>query len=188
LIPEAVSFLLNNPIDFPLNQLPQFKFDIVGEGLQYPVFLESINIHSLSPYFQLHGFLSHAAALECISGSQFSLLPTLAPTDGSDFIGSPTKLFEYMALGSIPIASNVGQQSRILNQSVQPSSFISSSFSTPPLDCCGIIFQHDSVCSLARAIYYAIANYQSLDFMRHNCRARVENLYTWQRHVRHLLS
>jgi len=188
LIPEAVRFLLTNPIEFPINGLPNFQFNIIGEGLQYPIFLESIYKYGLAPYFHLHGFQSHDSALDSISRSQFSLLPTLAPVDGSNFIGSPTKLFEYMALGSIPIASNVGQQSYILSDSIQPSSFMTLPYSLPSHDCCGIIFSQGSIISFARAIHYALANYDSLDFMRHNCRARVAKLYTWQTHVDHLLA
>jgi len=187
LIPEAVRFLLNNPTQYPIIDLPHFQFNIIGEGLQYPTFLDSIHKYALAPYFRLHGFLSHDSALEFISRSQFSLLPTLAPADGSDFIGSPTKLFEYMALGSIPIASNVGQQSQILSEFPQPSSFISPPYTLPSRDCCGIIFSQGSIPSFARAIHYALTNSKSLHFMRHNCRARVAKLYTWQAHVDHLL-
>ncbi|MCK4550326.1 MAG: glycosyltransferase family 4 protein [Candidatus Aenigmarchaeota archaeon] len=40
--------------------------------------------------------------------------PTVPNPDGTEFFGSPTKLFEYMAMGNAIISSNIGQMKEIL--------------------------------------------------------------------------
>ena len=45
----------------------------------------------------------------------FLLSPHVPLEDGSDFFGSPTKLFEYMAMGKAIVASRLGQIGEVLS-------------------------------------------------------------------------
>jgi glycosyltransferase involved in cell wall biosynthesis len=189
LIPLALNYILSRHHIYPRWNSVTPKFHIVGDGATYSNFVDLISKFSLSDYFILYGLRSHPFSLNIIGSSHFSLLPTSLPPDKSSFIGSPTKLFEYMALGSIPIASNVGQQYSILKPSV---SFLVSSPQSglnpyPGHDNLGIIFEADSVRSLADAIYFAYTQYSVISHSHANCRKLVASSYTWSANVNSLL-
>lgn len=192
LIPLAVNHILENSHAFPLDNIPDFIFQIVGGGISYGKFCDSISSLNLQKYFLLHGFLPHDQALRIISESQFSLLPTSRPKDDSLFIGSPTKLFEYMSLASIPIASNVGQQSSIvfpaLSFPLLSSTSVHPQFPSHSPDYIGLTFEADCFQALGEAIYFALSNYSSISSLHQNCRNKVLSSYTWETNVRKLLT
>ena len=49
-----------------------------------------------------------------ISLFDIALNPTIPNKDGSEFFGSPTKLFEYMALSKAILSSDIGQMRSVL--------------------------------------------------------------------------
>jgi len=44
--------------------------------------------------------------------------PTVPNPDGSPFFGSPTKLFEYMAMGKAIVASRIAQPAELLDEGI----------------------------------------------------------------------
>lgn len=101
LIPQALSkqtnlhFLLIG--DGPLKTELAIKlFDYIGTGVTFTGMLNAQ---------QMPAYLSACDAFLC---------PTQPNKDGTPFFGSPTKLFEYMAMGKPIIASNIGQVGELL--------------------------------------------------------------------------
>ena len=189
IIPISLDYMIKHPLLYPSQNLPKFKFHIVGNGITYANFIDLITRLSLDDFFELHGSLPHEETLRIISDSHFSLLPTSRPIDDSPFIGSPTKLFEYMALGSIPIASNLDQQFSVIYPSLSfsdPSLFLNSS-STICDDLMGLVFEADSYRAFADALYFACSNYKSISHVHANCRSRVVASFTWDANVSNLL-
>lgn len=60
------------------------------------------------------GPLPHDRVPEILDAADIFLAPLVPFADGSEFFGSPTKLFEYMAMEKAIIASNLGQMGTIL--------------------------------------------------------------------------
>ena len=60
------------------------------------------------------GRLPHDETLRRLAGCDVLTAPTVPLTDGEPFFGSPTKIFEYMALRRPIVASRLGQPAEIL--------------------------------------------------------------------------
>ena len=60
------------------------------------------------------GPLPHDRVPETLDAADIFLAPLVPFADGSEFFGSPTKLFEYMAMEKAIIASNLGQMGTII--------------------------------------------------------------------------
>jgi glycosyltransferase involved in cell wall biosynthesis len=97
--------------------------------------------------------------------------PTLANKDGSRFFGSPTKLFEYMAMGKAVVASDLDQLGQVLRHGA-------TAWLTPPGD--------------AAAVRQGLEALIDAPELRHRlgaaARAEVLAKYTWGEHVRRILA
>ena len=60
------------------------------------------------------GHLDHARIPALLDACDVLLSPHVPLDDGSEFFGSPTKLFEYMAMGKAIVASRLGQIGEVL--------------------------------------------------------------------------
>ncbi len=60
------------------------------------------------------GAVAAAEAPSLLAAADVLLTPTLSNPDGSAFFGSPTKLFEYMAMGKAIVASDIAQLGEVL--------------------------------------------------------------------------
>jgi len=60
------------------------------------------------------GHVQHERVPALLDACDILLSPHVPLEDGSDFFGSPTKLFEYMAMGKGIVASRLGQIGEVL--------------------------------------------------------------------------
>jgi len=79
---------------------------MVGDGVMKPV-LEKLFEESHTDVRWV-GMVQHSFVPDYMNACDILVLPTKPNKDGSEFFGSPTKLFEYMAVGKCIVASNVG--------------------------------------------------------------------------------
>ena len=61
------------------------------------------------------GQVEHKKVPALLDACDILLSPHVPMTDGSEFFGSPTKLFEYMAIGKAIVASRLGQIAEVLD-------------------------------------------------------------------------
>jgi glycosyltransferase involved in cell wall biosynthesis len=109
------------------------------------------------------GRLSHEKVAAYLDACDILVAPIIAASDGSEFFGSPTKLFEYMAMARPVIASRLGQIADIIIEGEN-----------------GLLVEPNDVESLARAIE-RVANDKALRirFGEEARRTVVEN-FTWR--------
>jgi len=60
------------------------------------------------------GRIAHEAVPDYLNAADVLLSPHVPMPDGRPFIGSPTKLFEYMAMGKAIVASRLDQLEKVL--------------------------------------------------------------------------
>jgi glycosyltransferase involved in cell wall biosynthesis len=60
------------------------------------------------------GAVAHEQVPELLDACDILVAPHVPLADGSDFFGSPTKVFEYMAMGKAIVASRLGQIGEVL--------------------------------------------------------------------------
>ena len=60
------------------------------------------------------GTVAHERVPQLLDACDILVSPHIPLADGSDFFGSPTKVFEYMAMGKGIVASRLGQIGEVL--------------------------------------------------------------------------
>ncbi len=100
------------------DKLPRLKFLLVGDGLLRAEMSDALRKHQESGNVVFTGILSHELVPQYLDAADILVSPHVPMPDGRDFFGSPTKLFEYMAMGKAIVASNLGQLGRVLEHNV----------------------------------------------------------------------
>lgn len=87
---------------------------IIGDGDRMPMVRAEIAKRNLSPLIKLAGLVPQSEGARFLSISDILVSPHVPNPDGSPFFGSPTKIFEYMALQRPIVASRLGQIGAVL--------------------------------------------------------------------------
>lgn len=143
---------------------------LVGNGPVFNQVHERIANHGIQRFCTLAGRVDQEAAPAYLAACDILVSPTLPNKDGSRFFGSPTKIFEYMAMGKGIVAANLDQLGQILEHNV-----------TARLTDPGSV--HDLKAALAAMIDNP--GYRT----RLGCaaRERAVSQYTWREHVRKIM-
>ena len=102
-----------------LNQFPayrdQLRLLMIGDGAHMSVVKESLSRHQTMDECVLTGIVPQEEGPECLAACDILASPHVPNKDGTPFFGSPTKLFEYMAMGKAIVASDLNQVGEILS-------------------------------------------------------------------------
>jgi len=96
--------------------------------------------------------------------------PHCLQADGREFFGSPTKLFEYMAMGKGVVASNLGQIGRVLKDGKT-----------------AVLVKPGNVNALVNGILRLAKDKNLREKLGKNAQKEVANNYTWKRNVQSLM-
>ena len=88
---------------------PRIRFLLVGDGELRYLIEEAVARHGLDDCIVRTGLIPHDQIPAHLAACDVLLSPHTPQADGREFFGSPTKLFEYMAMGKAIVASNLGQ-------------------------------------------------------------------------------
>ena len=115
------------------------------------------------------------------------LSPHVPNPDGSRFFGSPTKLYEYMAMGKGIVASDLEQIGETLGRSLRVESLPAGS---PAGDenALAVLARPGDVDALARGIRFLVDHPAWANLLGRNARTEALNRYTWDHHVEKVLS
>jgi len=79
----------------------QLRFLLIGDGQKMALVRGRARDTDADRYVHLAGLVPQRAAPRFLAASDLLLSPHVGNADGSRFFGSPTKLFEYMAMGAV---------------------------------------------------------------------------------------
>lgn len=149
---------------------PHVRYLYIGGGGSYEQVKEIVKSSGYEDRVMMIGFVPQLAAPSYLAACDILVSPQIPNPDGTPFFGSPTKLFEYMAMGKAIVASNLDQMGRILQDN-----------NTALLSIPG------NVESLSNAIVRLAADSDLRSVLGANAREEVVKKYTWDRHVQIIL-
>jgi glycosyltransferase involved in cell wall biosynthesis len=92
----------------------KIRFLLIGGGKLLPEFQRIVSAAGKEPQVIFAGHLDHDRVPALLDACDILLSPHVPLEDGSEFFGSPTKLFEYMSMGKGIVASRLGQIGEVL--------------------------------------------------------------------------
>jgi glycosyltransferase involved in cell wall biosynthesis len=87
----------------------RIHFLLVGEGFHGAKVRQTLGEDLGAPFVTLSGFRPQGETPRILAASDVCLSPHVPNPDGTPFFGSPTKLFEYMAMARLIVASDLDQ-------------------------------------------------------------------------------
>jgi glycosyltransferase involved in cell wall biosynthesis len=138
-------------------------FLFVGDGDERSVAEDIINGGPRSAGATFTGRVPHNQVPAYLDACDILVSPHVRPTDGGEFFGSPTKLFEYMAMARPVVASRVGQIADVITDQVN-----------------GFLVEPGDPNALAKAIELLAADKALCARLGAAARQTVTERYTWQ--------
>jgi glycosyltransferase involved in cell wall biosynthesis len=91
------------------------RFLIVGSGSLHGEVERVLHVERESGKVIFTGAVAHDRVPALLDACDILISPHVPLADGTDFFGSPTKIFEYMAMGKAIVASRLGQIGEVLS-------------------------------------------------------------------------
>ena len=99
---------------------PNAKFLLIGDGVFKHLVEKAVADAELDSARRRHGRVPQAEGARLLKACDIYVSPHSAHMVDSKFFGSPTKVFEYMALGGGIVASDLEQIGQVLSPSLTP--------------------------------------------------------------------
>jgi glycosyltransferase involved in cell wall biosynthesis len=150
--------------------VPNLHFLFIGDGPLLDSVKEQIVSDGCEAHVTFTGRVPSEEAPAHLAACDILLSPHVQNPDGSPFFGSPTKLFEYMAMGRAIAASGIEQLAQVLEHE-------RTALLVPP----------DDPEALARSVVRLASNKQLRLRLGRSARDHVVKHYTWDGHVARIL-
>ncbi len=108
ILQQAIVRLLSN------SSSRRLRFVLIGDGLLHGEMRSALAAYESTGEVIFTGPLPRDKVAEYLDASDILVSPHIPMPDGSRFFGSPTKLFEYMAMGKGIVASRLDQLAEVL--------------------------------------------------------------------------
>lgn len=170
-------------------QLP-VKFLLIGNGVLLPQLKNNLEKQNIPEWMvTFTGQTAQKDAPFYLSQCDVFLCPNQPNSDGTPFFGSPTKLFEYMAMAKPIIASDLEQLAEVVNPAVKVSGepeFAAHNRMTGSE--VGILVKPEDTQGFINAMHYCLQiSEDDRKQMGTNARQKVIEQYTWKQHVKKII-
>ncbi len=163
---EAIILFYSN---YP-EMINKTMFLLIGDGILMPEVKKIIKGSKYQSNVILTGLINQHVAPDYLAACDIFLSPHIPNKDGTKFFGSPTKLFEYMAMGKPIIASDLDQIGEILIHNI---------------DAC--LVEPGNIDALVQAMKSLADDYDLMKRIGKKAREKVLENFTWDKHVNRIL-
>jgi glycosyltransferase involved in cell wall biosynthesis len=147
------------------------RFLFIGDGVTKGAAVDIIEKDGVGDYAIFTGSIPQDLGPSYLSAADILVSPHVPNPDGSPFFGSPTKLFEYMAMSRGIVASDLNQIGEILTHGET-----------------ALLVRPGSIPELAESILELASNPQKCAQLGAAARAQVSARHTWRRHTERILA
>lgn len=163
----------------------RLRFLLIGDGQKMALVREILGTAVDGPYVKLTGLVPQNEAPRYLAASDILLSPHIKNPDGTAFFGSPTKLFEYLAMGRGIVASDLDQLGDVLNPALR---LAGSECPTTVSDQVAVLVRPGDVVGLVRGIEFLATHDLLRERLGENARKVALGKYTWRHHVQAILA
>jgi glycosyltransferase involved in cell wall biosynthesis len=142
------------------------RFLLIGKGMLQAEMRAALRVYEERGLVVFAGVIPHEEMPSYLNLADILLSPHVPMPDGRPFFGSPTKLFEYMAMGKAIVASRLDQIEAVLEDNRT-----------------AVLVQPGNVDELAQAILAVAANAELRTRLGHNVRQAALANHTWKRNA-----
>jgi len=161
-------------------------FLLVGDGLKMPEVRRIIEKAGAGGVCTLTGLVPQEQAALHLAAADILVSPHVPNPDGTRFFGSPTKLFEYMAMGKGILAAKLDQIGEVLSPGLDARDLPASPpHSTQPE--IAVLYEPGNLNGLMQGIRFLVERKDWRSHLGSNARQRALDKYTWQHHVQAIL-
>jgi glycosyltransferase involved in cell wall biosynthesis len=146
------------------------KLLMIGDGITMPLVKENINKFAMRESCVLTGLIPQEDGPKYLAACDILVASHKPNPDGTPFFGSPTKLFEYMAMGKGIVASNLNQIGEVLKH-----------------DHTAWLVKPGDVESLMEGLRILIDDRVRRERLGQAARSEVVAKYTWKEHTRKII-
>ena len=178
---HGVEFLANSIVKLVENHKEKLnkyniKFLLIGDGLLGEKVKATLGREDIKQYVKFTGLIPQKEAPLYLAISDCFLSPHIKQK--GKFIGSPTKLFEYMAFAKPIIASNLDQIGEVFEYKLYANDLDNFQSITNES---AVVYEPDNYEEFIKSILFVIE--KNLDVLGENAYNMVMNKYTWDVHV-----
>ena len=162
--------LLASCVKKVVEQKQNVRFLFVGDGSRACDVKRIIEQDHMTDYVIMTGMISREMIRYYLAASDILVSPQVPNPDSTPFFGSPTKLFEYMAMGKAIAASDLDQIGEVLKTGDN-----------------AILFEAGNTKQLTDAILFLASDPAIRNKLGKNAREAVVKFYTWEAHLQAIL-
>jgi len=157
----------------------KLHFLLVGDGLKMLEVSEILAPAPVAAHVTLTGLVPQAQAPGYLAASDIFLSPHVPNPDGTPFFGSPTKLFEYMAMHRPIVAADLDQIGAVLR-----GTYLGDAPSEGPM---AALYTPGDEAAFIEALKVVVENPHASIAMADQARRAALEFYTWDKHVEAIL-
>jgi glycosyltransferase involved in cell wall biosynthesis len=166
------------------NAEPRVRFLLIGDGNFRNLIDDAIRMHGLKSQVHCTGRVPHQEGARLMAACDIYASPHSSHMVDSRFFGSPTKLFEYMALAGGIVASDLEQIGEVLSPALR----VEDLGQPPPeiVDQRAILCAPGSAQEFAQAVLFLARHPDVCRALGRNAREAAARHFSWRRHVERL--
>jgi glycosyltransferase involved in cell wall biosynthesis len=161
-------------------------FLLVGDGLKMPQVRSIIETAGAGGVCTLSGLVPQEQAALHLAAADILVSPHVPNSDGTRFFGSPTKLFEYMAMQKGIVASKLDQIGEVLSPGLDASALPASPLGSDHSEL-AVLYEPGNLEGLMQGIRFLVERKDWRSRLGSNARLRAMEKYTWQHHLQAIL-